>query len=148
MQRLHAGNHAELAEARNVGGRCVFNVFNPMPHICGAVYLGSVFVPIERGPDRAIADRMGKDLNSVLVQFSDKLLIPFWVPQQISGERWIIRVRRKHCGGVSLNHYVHKKFHGAGSYPIVMVAVTLLNDLLYLLLADFRGIESVREIKT
>src|SRR5437763_12947358 len=128
MQRLHAGNHAELAEARNAGGRYVFNVFNPMPPISGAVYLGSVFVSIERGPDRPIADRMGKDLNSVLVQLSEKLLIPFWVPQQMCGERWIIRARRKHCGGVSLNHSVHKKFHGAGSYPIVMVACTILND--------------------
>src|SRR6266496_3046537 len=123
-------------------------MFNPMSSVFGAVHRGGVFVSIQRSPNPAVSNRMREDLDSATVQFSHETLVSFGVPQQLPRERRIIRIWRQHCGRVGLDYPVHEKLNRAGSYPFVVISITLFNDLLQLLLADFGRIESVCEIKT
>ena len=67
MQRLHARNHAKLAEAWNVGRIRIFNMLDAVTRI-GSV-IGSVgsFITVQRHPDCLVSYRVGEYLKVELV---------------------------------------------------------------------------------
>ena len=81
MQGLHAGDHAEFAEARDVRGGCVLDVLDAVAGIFGSVYGRGIFVGVEGGANGAIADGVGEDLNSPAVELSHKILVLLGFPQ-------------------------------------------------------------------
>ncbi len=64
MVRLHAGDHVERGEAREVVGRDVLRVLDARPPVAGAVALAEARQPIEMQADGAVADRMHDEMQS------------------------------------------------------------------------------------
>src|SRR5262249_23614773 len=80
MQRLETGYHSQLAEARNIAGGYGFNVLDAVAGIRAVIGLLRFPVGIQGQANRAIADSMGEDLNTVAVEFCDRFLISRRIP--------------------------------------------------------------------
>ena len=69
MQRLKTGDDAELPEPRKVGSGSIFNMLDAVAGIVSVVGLLRVFVSVKRQSNRAVADGVGEDLDSLAIQF-------------------------------------------------------------------------------
>ena len=67
MIGLHARDHAERAEARNVRGREMLRVLDAEPSISRPVLARDALEDVELRADRAIADRVHDHMKSGLV---------------------------------------------------------------------------------
>src|SRR5208337_5549380 len=100
MKRLHAGNHAELAEARNVCGADVFDVFDSRAAIFGVVLGFSEFVGVESRADGIVADSVSEKLQPALVQRGDGGFVFLRIPEKRASYGRIVRVGFQESGGV------------------------------------------------
>src|SRR6266403_100226 len=75
MEWLHAGNHPEFAESRNVGGGDGFNVFDARAVIALVVPRFGIFIGIQRRPNAVVANRMREKLQAALVELRNRGLV-------------------------------------------------------------------------
>src|SRR5437588_813634 len=64
MRRLHRSDDAKLLEARNVGRLDDFDMLDAMAAVAPAIALHRRLIAVERRPDRAVADRMYRNLQA------------------------------------------------------------------------------------
>src|SRR5579864_5078901 len=118
-----------------------------MSQIVGAVLLGGLFIGIERQADGTIADRMRENLNAFMVEFGHELFVFLGIPQQFSCEPRIIGVRLEHRSSVSFDDPVKENLGRAGSDPVIVVALLVLNNFLQLTSGHLRRIKAIGQIK-
>jgi len=82
VQGLIARNNAQFAKSRNILRGNGFDVLNAMPPIICVIRFGCVFIRIERQPHGTVANGMGKDLDSALVELRHCPLVFGFVPTQ------------------------------------------------------------------
>jgi hypothetical protein len=120
MQRLHAGDYPKFAEAGNVRNGNGLNVLNARPAVAGVIKLRSIFVSIKRGTHAIIADGVGEELQSAVIQLRDCGTINCRVPEKFALARRVVRVGFEHRRGIRFDDAVHHEFDGAGVKPIIM----------------------------
>ena len=84
MQRLHAGDHAEFAEARNVRGADGFDVLDARAAIAGVIHFFGVLVSVQRGAHAEFADGVSEKLQPALVEFGDGGIIFGGIPEKFA----------------------------------------------------------------
>ena len=84
MQRLHACDHAEFAEPRDVDRLNCFDVLDARAAILRPVYFFSVLVSIERGAHAVVADGVGEKLQPALIEFRDGCFVFIRIPEEFA----------------------------------------------------------------
>ena len=147
MQRLHARDHAELAEARNVDRLDRFDVLDARAAILRAVHFFGVFVSIERRAHAVVADCVREKLQAALVEFGDGSLIFVGIPEKLPFQRRIVGVRLEHRRGVRLDHAIDHHFHRAAADPVVSIFLARGFDFVDVGRSQFRRIEKIRDVE-
>ena len=71
MQRLHAPNHAERAEARDVGSARAFDVLDAEAAVGARRRRRRGLIGVQCQADGAVADGVGEDLEAAAVELGD-----------------------------------------------------------------------------
>src|SRR5712692_11944333 len=81
MQRLHAGDHAELSEARDVRGSNRLDVFDARTAIRCVVDLLSVLIGVEGGANSIVADGVSEKLKTAFIELGDRCGVIRRIPE-------------------------------------------------------------------
>jgi hypothetical protein len=99
---LHRGDHAELAEARDVGGIDGLDVLDAVAAASfgRGVGRGGSLIRVERHAHGAVADRMCHYLPAALVEHRDDVVQLFGREARVACDRRAIGVGLEHRSGV------------------------------------------------
>ena len=84
MKRLHAGDNAEFAKARNVGCRNRFNVLDAPAAILLVIAFFCVLIAIQSHAHAIIPNGMRKELETALVQFGNGGIVVRRLPKRLA----------------------------------------------------------------
>src|SRR6267378_329279 len=87
MQRLHAGDDAEFAEAGDVLGGDGFDVLDARAGILCVIHYGGVLVGVERQAHGFVSDRVRENLKAALVEIGDGGFVFAGIPEQFPALR-------------------------------------------------------------
>src|SRR5512136_1682014 len=131
MQWLHAGDHAELSESRNVLGAGILDVLALVPGIRAAVGFVCSFVGIERKANGPIADGMGEYLESEVVQLHHGFLVFFRIKIELSAIARIVCIRFQHRSCVRLDNSIKQELHGSQVNPVIGILFPIFFQSFY-----------------
>ena len=135
MPRLHARDHSQLLEPRDVLLVQAFNVDQLIPPVARPVLFFGIFDRIQRGADSPIADRMDENLEFHQVQPRHHLLeFLRWIVQ-LTARAGAVRVRLEQRSGVRLDHVIDIQLHRRDPKPVVVILLPRLVEPLQCFLA-------------
>jgi len=127
---LHACNHSQLLEPRDVLLIQTFNVDQLIPPVARPVLFFGIFDRIQRSPDSPVPDRMDENLELHPVQPRHYLLEFLRRIVKFPVRSRTIRIRLHQRSGVRLDHVIDIQLHRGDPQPVVVILLPRLIELL------------------